>query len=457
MAETGAFAIPVKELENSASLSQAFDESSQAVREDMESMRQTLKEPHMEAPRAVRKEAETTAKGSSGSQLRQFIEGLCAKHAKGKEEEEDGHDEPFRVGQEGEKSGEEKGEQQESTPEGLASNHNGDETSSETSENHTAPSANQNAEWEKVSRMLRESGFQGLEEDAPPEEQIEARMREVLRQLRRKQDVAEKARKDADEQRKRAGRMGRDVERLEREKGELEKDAGKKQLRAETRAEKSSDELHRAKEEARKLKQTESQLQGRVEHLEHTCKAKDKELDSLREKLQAKVDAEERRASRDKEAFSRIQQQLAAERRHGSPRNAASTFSPGDIVSAYESHKEKLEQELADARRDAASLRQELKRLGADTSSEQTRQSHHPEPGASDPNATPSPTGSTREQMRRDKKDTKLQLGAVDDLSHATLVSLVKDACRRLELSDACDLGEKVVVIVLLCRCHFGR
>jgi hypothetical protein len=453
------------DLAQSATLAYTFEEQHNRLRGEVEDMQNSLEQPHLHQPAhpgpPPPNPASLQPQSASDSQgLQHFIDGLCSKltHRSNPDQpaSQDLLDETLPPAT------------SEPTPSSELHNdhpspHQQQERPPANSDDHLSQSG-----FDDISRMLRESGFEGLQSSSDSE--LKRKLSHVLQHSRKKQEAIDRARSEASEERSRASRLAKEADRLESERLKLEREAGKKELQRESAAEASGNELSKAKEEARRAKQAESSAQQQISQLQHQLKAKENEAQQVRDKLQAKVDAEDRRASRDRDALQQMQQSLLAEKRSGSPKHAASGFSPGEIVSAYESMRERLEGEMQDLRLENEQLRQQY---GVDEKSAAEQAEHEngePESvasgtykmySASEPDKRQSHGGerkrslriapsqqsplSSRTQMKRDKKDHRLQLHLLESLSHATLVEHLRSACRCLDLSDPAKIGKPIL------------
>lgn len=468
----------VRDLAESVTLAQQFDATNEDVRNEVHTLQSSLAQPHLYRESNTRAALKDPSTSSHGEQLQHFIDGLCTKLSQPQASKDStishlpDHYKEHNGRQTSPAAGAEQSVQQEQTEQ---TNVGGEH---KLSDNETSDGG-----YEDISRMLREAGFEGMRSNS--ESELKHKLAHVLQHARKKQDAIDRARSEAAEERNRASRLAKEADRLEQERAKLEREAGKKELQRESAAEASTSELNKAKEDARRARQAESSAQQQLSQLQHQYKAKERELQQLQDKLQAKADAEDRRAHRDREALQQMQQELQAERRSGNPKHAASSFSQGEIVSAYESLREQLNTQLEELRAENERLHQKVRNTslprgsGATLGLEVEASSVDDAEQAVEPSDTShadgqerqrgnevgslqlgqeqqqqskrsphSPRASLRGQVKRDKKDFRLQLHLLDHLSHATLVEHVRTACRRLDLSEPARIGAQHSVLV---------
>ncbi|BDA41633.1 hypothetical protein COCOBI_02-4140 [Coccomyxa sp. Obi] len=280
----------------------------------------------------------------------------------------------------------------------------------------------------QLSHLLSQNGFPALHDEDMAEERLSAvlfdALTSVLREYERRSHLAEELLAaieqtrtrdkdvDADLQRLReeherdlkraeaaAGRMKREAEEWRRAAAQQE--AAVKKLESDlarlsrelNEADQQNRELRASKEELkerashyeadlREARQCHAEVQERVRaaerragharqalvQAEHSSRAHEAAAQKLRERLAAKVRAEEWRLQRDADAHSRIKAALASHKGDGRAKSAAGAVSaavremrPLEIVGVYESQREALEMELAVLRAEMRTLQEQLR------------------------------------------------------------------------------------------------
>ena len=99
--------------------------------------------------------------------------------------------------------------------------------------------------------------------------------------------------------------------------------------------------------------------QSKSTHLEHTLRAKDKEIDHLKQKLRERLEREDRRHVRDKDIYDKLRKKVSRQNA-GSVSAVVRELRPVEIVGIYESQREVLESELTGLRTELHEVKKSL-------------------------------------------------------------------------------------------------
>eukprot|EP00898_Chlorokybus_atmophyticus_P005132 jgi/Chlat1/561/Chrsp103S01134 len=213
-----------------------------------------------------------------------------------------------------------------------------------------------------LNRALRDAGFPDIDNVSTTSEQLavmSATFADVLHQYARRGQLVQELLASIELAKGQANRMESELARLDGERVQAQKDlAGvKNALEEEKRGREQTERA--AVESIKRLEGALGDSQQRCRQLEHTLKAKEKEVEKMRNVLQEAVQKEERRRAQDEKTLNQLKKDLSKEGMRV-PRAP-------ELVSIYEAQRESTAAEIASLRKEVSGLSEELRRRENDS------------------------------------------------------------------------------------------
>ena len=216
------------------------------------------------------------------------------------------------------------------------------------------PGSGRDHSLERLSKVLRHNGF-GLHfvggDASAKVNGVVSAFFQVLNQYERRGKLIQEMIASNELSAKQEQRLESKARKMKVERDEARRDLNLLSEKFEAKLSRSMNEKRSASESKKVLGTEKERIQGKLTHLEHIVRAREKEIDQLRNKLRERTERDERRQRRDREIYDKLRHKVS---RHssGSVNAIVRELRVVEIVGIYESQREVLESELTALRTD---------------------------------------------------------------------------------------------------------
>ena len=215
---------------------------------------------------------------------------------------------------------------------------------------------------ETLKRALRNNGFalkvRG-EDDANKISSVVSTFFSVLQQYERRGKLIQEMLASNEMSTRQEHKLESKIRRMKTERDEARRELATMSDKFQSQLERSMSESRKASEGKQKMGSEKDKIQGKVEHLEHALRARNKEVDHLKQKLKERDEREARKQTRDKGIYDKLKKKVARQNA-GTVAAAARELRPAEIVGIYESQREVLESEITALRTDLHATKSRL-------------------------------------------------------------------------------------------------
>ena len=210
----------------------------------------------------------------------------------------------------------------------------------------------------RLNHLLRDNGFGGLG-DGGSALALAEKLDEVLLQYDRRGKLVQELLASADLEKQRASQLEGEVKRAKSERNSARREAAQAANRYESDLERSFDSTRSAGAHERKLRSEKGEWQKKVSQLEHSLRAREADLQKLKDKAFERQKREDRRAARDKEIYEKLKR-ATSRQTAGQISGAVRELRPAEIVGIYEVQREALDARATELEADNRTMRQQL-------------------------------------------------------------------------------------------------
>ena len=210
----------------------------------------------------------------------------------------------------------------------------------------------------RLNHALRDNGFAGLG-DSSSARALAEKLGEVLQQYDRRGKLVQELLASADLEKQRAGRLEGEAKRAKSERNSARREAAQAADRYESELERSFDSTRSAGAHEKKLRSEKGEWQKKVSQLEHSLRAREADLQKLKDKALERQRREDRRAARDKEIYEKLKR-ATARQTAGQISGAVRELRPAEIVGIYEVQREALDARVTELEADNRTMRKQL-------------------------------------------------------------------------------------------------
>ena len=208
--------------------------------------------------------------------------------------------------------------------------------------------------FDRLGKILRHNGFAlhfvGNDNSAKVNG-ILAAFYQVLNQYERRGKLIQEMLASNELSQRQEHRLEAKARKMRLERDEARRDLNMLSEKFEAKLSRSMDEKRNASEGRQKLGTEKVKMQSKLTHMEHIIRAREKEIDQLKNKLRDKVERDERRQKRDKVIYDKLRHKVSRQS-SGSVSAIVRELRAVEIVGIYESQREVLESELVALRTD---------------------------------------------------------------------------------------------------------
>ena len=210
----------------------------------------------------------------------------------------------------------------------------------------------------RLNHLLRDNGFGGLG-DGGSAQSLAEKLDEVLQQYDRRGKLVQELLASADLEKQRASQLEGEAKRAKSERNSARREAAQAANRYESDLERSFDSTRSAGAHERKLRSEKGEWQKKVTQLEHSLRAREVDLQKLKDKALERQKREDRRAARDKEIYDKLKR-ATSRQTAGQISGAVRELRPAEIVGIYEVQREALDARATELEADNRTMRQQL-------------------------------------------------------------------------------------------------
>jgi len=212
----------------------------------------------------------------------------------------------------------------------------------------------------ELNRHLRDNGFGTVDAAGS----VPGACLEVLAQYERRGKLIQELMASSDLAQRQEERLEGDVKRMRAERDQARREASQAAGRYESELERSFASERSGSASKKKLQAEKGGWSKKVAQLEHNLRAKDVELQKLKDKLAEKAEREDRRKARDKEIYDKLKRSVARQTA-GAASAAVRELRPVEIVGIYEAQRDAAEAELTQLAAENATLKKQAQDQGA--------------------------------------------------------------------------------------------
>ncbi|KAG0621672.1 hypothetical protein M758_3G039400 [Ceratodon purpureus] len=224
------------------------------------------------------------------------------------------------------------------------------------------------SKWERVNNLLCQNGFPTIRSSNIPasdfEEDCHLVLSDVVSNYERREKFVQALLDEGDELRQVEERNHLHIQQLESERDEANQKLAASERRADVAAKTAERNYAALRRDCQKLELSNANLMQRCSQLEHACRAKERTLQKLQDKVRESMVKEDRHRNNDKEVYEKLKHKIAsAQHTNGEvlePNFLNRDLKPAQIVGIYERQKVALESEISNLRAENAQLCREI-------------------------------------------------------------------------------------------------